>query len=210
MQNNFPPRPRGSAILEEHTPNEIVLTLRMPSGRVGRLVSVAFYVFWLCGWIVGGVGVLYALVTDQAHPTQTFWLILWLLLWSLSLIIIVRMCWLLLQRPRSEILTLSADTFRYDPGSSPLTEVYSIGGYWNRSGPQYLFHRFYRELFRKRRPVTATRSQVGYLQLSPSTQNPKIILVVGAQEITIGESLDTPDQKWIFDVLDCWRNGEWM
>lgn len=61
---------------------DLTLDVRQP----GRLASAGFIAFWLCGWVVGELGALFALVTGNFGQSLELaapaFLMLWLLLWT--------------------------------------------------------------------------------------------------------------------------------
>lgn len=202
----LPLRPRGSEIWTEPGPGGPTLMWRPASGRAGRLATAAFLAVWLAVWALGGVGTVFGLIAGNWEPANGAIIVLvWLPFWAVGLVMAARIFALLVESPRAESLTLGGEALRYDPGSSPLAEAYSWGGYgWaDVRVPPGLG--FCRELFRRRQPLTLSRTAVTGARLDRAGRWPALVLEIGAGRVEVGPTLREADRAWLHAVLDHWR-----
>jgi hypothetical protein len=193
----MPPRPRGSKCQERVSPDGLTITWRYPAPDRQRFISAAFLGIWLCiwafGWVAGVVGLL-----RMGEPL----LVLWLAFWTFAGLVTGGIFRLLIEPGRPEAITLGAETFQYDPGTSPEADRVAAG---ERPLAEM---RSYRELFRRRQPVTAARSSVTGFHLERVGNRQRLFCDVGNERAEIGEDLQDRDREWLHAVLERWRTGE--
>jgi hypothetical protein len=174
-----------------------------------RLGPAAFIGFWLMGWAAGEMFAIGALVgmfagagpfAGAQNPGGGFqwfaalFLIGWLGAWTVGGLAAMWALHKLLQRPRDESVTLADDELIYDPGSLSFEAIQNANN--SRQTAQ---------AFRKGiKPCTISLSQLGEIRLEHVGDAQRLSVDVGAERITIGQSLREPEREWLASALKRW------
>ncbi len=212
----LPNKPEGSVIKEQETAEGFVMWWNGPSGKsAGDIFGVGFLCFWLCGWAVGEIFVLGALIVGVVSVFQGnlplnasalcpgLFMVAWLGGWTFGGIMAMRQVWNMLRPLQPERLILTDHSLRYDPGdkhlfaSPELRTVNSQGTYdtrrWNSA----------QDLREKLRRVERTNLPPFHLDRVGERQ--RLTFDDGADRVEIGDTLREPEREWLHQVLEAWR-----
>jgi hypothetical protein len=171
--------------------------LTWPSAESGleRWAGAAFVAFWLCGWAVGEVVVLSAIVGAVKAGAIGLWALdaFWLTLWTFGGLWAMRVLYGMVRSRPEEWVTLSIDELTHDPGSrAPPNGRHEGQSIWG------LFRRW-------PRPRSFRREQVaGSLLLDRVGERHRLSVDRGGERVEIGYALREPEREWLHGVLRAW------
>jgi hypothetical protein len=139
---------------------------------------VAFLGFWLCGWLISLVYAVFHLLKGELRP----FLILWLSVWTVAGGFAFRALCAMLWPAVSESVRLEANILQYGSGS--------------------------RLQRRDRTVIEFARSDVHGVVLEQVGERKRLRLDLEGEWFEIGASLQEPDRKWMFAVLQKWYVAE--
>ncbi|WP_020475563.1 hypothetical protein [Zavarzinella formosa] len=194
----IPAKPDDSDIREEHRLTELVLSWPSVSRGAGRYAGAVFLVFFLCLWTIGWVGAAMQIAGGNKA------LIVWLAMWTFFGVVLGRLFWLVIQPSKPEILTLGADSFWYDPGTSLPADWKTNNFRWGNQQRLTSFG-FLRLLFRRHHPKEIAREELTGVRLERIGDRQRLSFDAGADRKEIGRGLRESDREWLFTVLEQWR-----
>ena len=115
---NMPAKPLNSTINVERDFNRLTLSWENPRGGIGRYGLLAFLCFWMCGWVLGEFGALYAILRGQSGSGFLFF---WLAGWTFGGVFCGATIFRVVQPSRPERISLDSLQLEHDPGTAQIT-----------------------------------------------------------------------------------------
>ncbi len=197
---NLSEPPVNSQIKSRYDLSGVTLFWKKPSGGPMRYFIIAFLSFWLCGWFVG---FLFAGGTLLTGKGPSAFLAIWLAGWALGGLFAGYTLFQLIRTQYPEAVTLEGDFFKYDTGSAPTNYMNPYYGMRRNQGMVNPFSM----MFQKRKIYEFSRAECPEFVLEGLGEAQRLRFDVGADRITIGESLKEPEREWLAQVLNTWKNG---
>lgn len=194
------PLPNGSIIEQIDELNGSTYRWTRPRGGPFHFFIVAFFIVWVCFWIVALVAVTTELLNGKAGPGKAF-LLVWLAAWTVGGAFAIFFLYLLLRPPKPEQITLKGDTFSYDSGTSVPTALFNPWWMMRYSDPNEAFRHF----FRRRIIIDVPKGDLGNVVLQRIGDRQRLYFDRGADRIEIGEHLREPEREWLADVISAWQ-----
>lgn len=191
MHPRLPAPPDGSCFLADRDPSgELRLTWVPPRER-GRWLAAAFPSLWLCVWMPGGAFMIWNVVQGgiQADP----FMILWLIGWTFGGLLVGRITYAILRKPRPEQLVLGETALRYeaDTARAPSDMSFSI---IQSPAPQ-------------EPPPEILREEVTEVRLDRDAARQRLTLERAAGPVEVGRHLREPEREWLAEFLRAWIEG---
>ncbi len=201
---NLSEQPEGSSIEVREELHDTVLTWKKSEeSGCARWGSAAFMSFWLIGWAVGEVSVIFVLKGmlwghgRGGLPNTVSWgvvifLVAWLGGWTIGGVAAMSTLRSLIRGGPPESITLGLGELRYDPG---IARAPLLRGRQSGAG----------ETKALKRVITIPRRDMPPLVLDWAGDRQRLSFDEGADRIEIGKDLREPDREWLAEVIEDWR-----
>ena len=176
-------RPDGVSIEESDDFDGRTYRWKPTSGGRMRYYAAAFVIFWLCGWVVGVIGGVDALLDDLDGAPKVFLVlknvlaVFWLPGWTIAGICAMFALYLLLRPLRPESMTLTRTSFQYDSGSSRI----------------------------RRQRIEIMKEDLDNLILERLGERRRVYVERGADRVEIGRLLRDYERNWLAAVISEWK-----
>lgn len=181
--------PKGSKIEVSFHKGYETITIPHSSGGVIRYFAGIFMLFWLGGWISGGLTTI-GEITDGKADVNAFDLF-WLGGWAVSCVFVVYFLYRMFRKSVSEKLLLNRSNLTYDSGIPP---VHIGASSDSKKNPWSM-------LFAKREKVEFQPREVKSLRLREVEAGNRLTIDNGDKRLEIGHSSTEVEREWLYEYL---------
>jgi len=181
--------PKGSKIEVSYHKGYETITIPHSSGGVMRYFAGLFMLFWLGGWISGGLTTIDEIMDGKADADA--FILFWLAGWAVSCVFIVYFLYRMFRKPVPEKLLLNRPNLTYDSGIPPI----HIGSSSERQKNPWS------TLFAKREKVEFQPIEVKSLTLRNVEAGNRLTIDSGDKRLEIGHSSTEVEREWLYEYL---------
>lgn len=156
---------------------------------------MAFLIFWLGGWTMGGFMTVKSLLLEGDMPLSArIFILCWLGGWACGEAAVIYILYNFFKPKKPAKLTLSSSYIEYETGTSPVN-FFNYCRYPRSEKRSKIFKNLRNKTYR------IERSFLENLQLERVAERQRLTFDVGAERVEIGETLSEPEREWLYKIL---------